>query len=62
MESHTNIHLVLNYFTKKGQWYRIGRDPGDSMRFNSDNDTKQYQNWMQTPMLVAYLRHHCQML
>ena len=48
------VSSALNKYSTTNKWHRIGKDHGASMKFDSNNHTKQYQNWMHDPLLVDY--------
>ena len=48
------VSSALNEYSTSKKWYRIGRDHGASMKFNSENHTKHYNSWMNNSLLVEY--------
>ena len=48
------LNETLKQITQKGKWFRIGKDHGASIKFDSDCLSKSYRDWMVNEEIIEY--------
>ena len=49
-----NLHITLKQIMNQGKWWRIGKDHGAALKFNSDGLSKSYRDWILNEEVKEY--------